>query len=113
ARNEKCVFRRGQVYLNFSNFEQAIKDFQTALKINPSNVAAQQQIQHCQQQKIKQNESYKAFFNDTSKPGLFDADEKYKKEEEKMMGKNALRSLGLEPISLESLNIRKEKPSNN
>ncbi|CAF4733481.1 unnamed protein product, partial [Rotaria sp. Silwood2] len=76
ARNEKCLFRRGQVYLNFSNFEQAIKDFQTVLKINPSNVAAQQQIEHCQQQQIKQKESYKAFFNDTSKPGLFDTDEK-------------------------------------
>ncbi|CAF1203312.1 unnamed protein product, partial [Rotaria sordida] len=76
ARNEKCLFRRGQVYIAFSNFEQAIKDFQTALKINPSNVAAQQQIEHCRQQKIKQKESYKAFFNDTSKPGLFDVDEK-------------------------------------
>ncbi len=80
AKNEKCLFRRGQAQLAFSNFEQAIKDFQTVLKINPSNVAAQQQIEHCQQRskqhEIKQKESYKAFFNNTSKPGLFDVDEK-------------------------------------
>jgi len=80
AKNEKCLFRRGQAQLAFSNFEQAMKDFQTVLKINPSNVAAQQQVEYChqrsKQQEIKQKESYKAFFNDTSKAGLFDVDEK-------------------------------------
>lgn len=75
-RNEKCMFRRGQVYMAFLNYEQAIKDFQAVLKLNPSNAAAQQQIEHCQQQIAKQKQSYKTFFNDASKPGLFDVDEK-------------------------------------
>ncbi len=80
AKNEKCLFRRGQAQLAFENFQQAIKDFQTVLKINPSNVAAQQQIEHCHQRikqhEIKQKELYKTFFNDTSKTGLFDVDDK-------------------------------------
>jgi len=117
AKNEKCLFRRGQTQLAFSNFEQAIKDFQSVLKINPSNVAAQQQIEFCHQQskqhEVKQKESYKTFFTDPSKPSLFDADEKYEKEKEYKQEKNALRSMGLERVPLESFNFRKEKPSNN
>jgi tetratricopeptide (TPR) repeat protein len=80
AKNEKCLFRRGQTQLAFNNFEQAINDFQSVIKINPSNLAAKQQIEHCQQrikqQEIKQKESYKSFFSDTSRPSLFDLDEK-------------------------------------
>ena len=80
ANNEKCLFRRGQAQIAFNNFEQAIKDFQTVLKINPSNAAAQQQIEHCyersKQQKVKQKESYQSFFNDPSKTSLFEVDEK-------------------------------------
>jgi FK506-binding protein 4/5 len=79
-KNEKCLFRRGQTQLAFSNFDQAINDFQAVLKINPSNDAAQQQLDHCNQQRkqqdIKQKESYQAFFNDTSRTGLFEVDEK-------------------------------------
>jgi len=80
-------------------------------KINPSNVAAQQQIEVCQQRnkqkEIKQKESYQAFFNNDSRPGLFQNDEKYEQEKLNMQEKNALRSLGLQPISLESLGIKK------
>lgn len=79
-KNEKCYFRRGQTQLSFSNFEQAIKDFQNVLKINPTNLAAQQQIEECYQQskqyEIKQKQSYQEFFKNTSKTGLFDVDEK-------------------------------------
>ncbi len=80
ANNEKCLFRRGQSQFAFANFSQALKDFESVIKINPSNVAAQQQIEQCHQQikqhEIKQKESYKAFFKDTSRPGLFEVDEK-------------------------------------
>ncbi len=80
AKNEKCLFRRGQAQFAFSNFSQALKDFESVIKINPSNVAAQQQIEQCiqriKQREIKQKESYKSFFNDTSRPGLFEVDDK-------------------------------------
>ena len=52
AKNEKCIFRRGQCHLAMSNFEEAIKDFQEVATMNPSNVAAQQSIQTCRD-KIK------------------------------------------------------------
>lgn len=78
--NEKCLFRRGQAQVAFCNFDQAMKDFETVLKINPSNAAAQQQMDYChersKQQKSKQKESYQAFFNDPSKSSLFEIDEK-------------------------------------
>ncbi len=78
-KNEKSFFRRGQAQLAFDNFEQAIKDFQSVLNINPSNLAAKQQLEYSQQRskqhELKQKESYKTFFNDTSRPGLFDADD--------------------------------------
>lgn len=80
ANNEKCLFRRGQAQLAFSNFEFAIKDFQSVLKVNPTNLLAQQQIEHCNQRikehKMKQKESYQAFFSDTSKTSLFEIDDK-------------------------------------
>ncbi len=44
SKNEKCLFRRSQAQLTLLSFDQAIRDFQTFLKINPSNLAAQQQI---------------------------------------------------------------------
>ncbi|CAF0988898.1 unnamed protein product [Didymodactylos carnosus] len=52
GQNEKCLFRRGEAYLALNDFDVAVKDFQAVLKINPSNSAAKQQIQKCQE-KIK------------------------------------------------------------
>lgn len=79
ANNEKCLFRRGQAQINFKNFEQAIKDFESVLKINPSNVAAKQQIDLCyqriKQQKCKEKQTYQSFFNDPSKSSLFQIDD--------------------------------------
>ena len=60
AKNEKCLFRRGQSYMSMSGFEEAIKDFQAVVKLNPANTAANQHIQTCRdhlkayQQKEKQ-----------------------------------------------------------
>ncbi|UJR16994.1 hypothetical protein I4U23_003892 [Adineta vaga] len=118
AKNEKCLFRRGQCHFLFSNFEKAIQDFEAVLKINPTNVAAQQQIEQCEQQRkeheTKQKQSYKTFFNDSSRPSLFEVDDKYEEVKKNMQEKNALKSLGLEPISLESLGIHPPKrPPNN
>ncbi|CAF4258415.1 unnamed protein product, partial [Adineta steineri] len=114
GKNEKCLFRRGQTQIAFSNYELAIQDFQAVLKLNPSNIAAKQQIEDCQrlikQNEIKKKESFKSFFSDTSRTSLFDVDKKCQETKEKMQEKNALRSLGLEPISLESLNIRRPEP---
>ncbi len=59
-KNEKCLFRRGQSYMAMSSHEEAIKDFQVVLKLNPANTAANQHIQTCRdhlkayQQKEKQ-----------------------------------------------------------
>jgi FK506-binding protein 4/5 len=50
SKNEKCLFRRGQCQLAMSNFDEAIKDFQDVLKLNPSNSAAKQSIQTCREQ---------------------------------------------------------------
>ena len=44
-KNEKCLFRRGQCHAAMSNQEDAIKDFQEVLKLNPANSAATQAIQ--------------------------------------------------------------------
>ncbi|CAF1658303.1 unnamed protein product, partial [Adineta ricciae] len=96
------------------NFEQAKKDFEAVIKINPSNVAAEQQIEQCEQQRkqheMKHKESYQSFFNDSSRASLFEVDDKYEEVKNKMQEKNALKSLGLEPISLESLGIHPPKP---
>ena len=60
AKNEKCFFRRGQSYMSMSGYDEAIKDFQAVLKLNPANTAASQHIQTCRdhlkayQQKEKQ-----------------------------------------------------------
>ncbi|UJR21012.1 hypothetical protein I4U23_024112 [Adineta vaga] len=50
AKNEKCLFRRGQSHLAMSNYEDALKDFQEVLKLNSSNSAAKQSIQTCRDQ---------------------------------------------------------------
>jgi len=50
SKNEKCLFRRGQCQLAMSNFDEAMKDFQEVLKVNPSNSAARQSIQTCREQ---------------------------------------------------------------
>ncbi|CAF3467973.1 unnamed protein product [Rotaria socialis] len=66
AINEKCFFRRAQAQLALLKFDLALKDFQFVVKINPSNLAAQQQIEHCHQEikkrEMKQKELYKSFF---------------------------------------------------
>lgn len=49
-KNEKALFRRGQSQLAMSNFEEASKDFQEVLKLNPTNSAAKQSIQTCREQ---------------------------------------------------------------
>ncbi|CAF4577365.1 unnamed protein product [Rotaria sp. Silwood1] len=49
-KNEKCLFRRGQCQLSMSNFDDAMKDFQEVLKLNPSNSAAKQFIQKCREE---------------------------------------------------------------
>jgi FK506-binding protein 4/5 len=50
SKNEKCLFRRGQCQLQMSNHDEAMKDFQEVLKLNPSNSAAKQSIQACREQ---------------------------------------------------------------
>ncbi|CAF3346195.1 unnamed protein product [Rotaria sp. Silwood2] len=55
SQNEKCLFRRGQCQLAWGNFHQAIQDFETILKLNPSNAVAKQQIQACE---VKKKELY-------------------------------------------------------
>jgi FK506-binding protein 4/5 len=71
SKNEKALFRRGQCQLASRNFDEAIEDFQTVLKFNPSNVAAKQQIQQCQQEikahQVKEKELYHSFLNRTAK----------------------------------------------
>lgn len=49
-KNEKCLFRRGQSYMSMLSYDEAIKDFQEVLKLNPSNSAATQHIQTCREQ---------------------------------------------------------------
>jgi FK506-binding protein 4/5 len=49
-KNEKALFRRGQSQLAMSNYDEAMKDFQEVLKLNPSNSAAKQSIQTCRDQ---------------------------------------------------------------
>jgi FK506-binding protein 4/5 len=48
-KNEKCLFRRGQSHMSMSGYDEAIKDFQQVLKLNPSNSAANQHIQTCRE----------------------------------------------------------------
>jgi len=49
-KNEKSLFRRGQSQLLMSNYDEAMKDFQEVLKLNPTNSAAKQSIQTCREQ---------------------------------------------------------------
>ncbi|UJR28504.1 hypothetical protein I4U23_009742 [Adineta vaga] len=49
SKNEKCLFRRGQSQIAMNRYEEAIKDFQQVLKLNPSNTAANQHIQTCRE----------------------------------------------------------------
>jgi tetratricopeptide (TPR) repeat protein len=71
AKNEKALFRRGQCQLASRNFNEAIEDFETVLTINPSNSAAEEQIQQCQQQikayQVKEKELYHSFLNKKNK----------------------------------------------
>ncbi|CAF4988298.1 unnamed protein product, partial [Rotaria sp. Silwood1] len=64
SQNETCLFRRGQCHLAWGYFHAAIRDFETVLKLNPTNDAAKQQMQECQQQiqayEAKKKESYKS-----------------------------------------------------
>ncbi|CAF1332703.1 unnamed protein product, partial [Rotaria sordida] len=68
--NEKCIYRRGQCHLAMRFYDRAIQDFETVLKINPSNVAAKQQIDICQQEikahEVKEKELYKTIFQKAS-----------------------------------------------
>ncbi|CAF3943205.1 unnamed protein product, partial [Rotaria sp. Silwood1] len=67
---EKCLFHRGQPQVALLKCDQEVKDFQTVLKVNPSNVAAQKEIEHCHQQmkqrECKLKELYKSIFNSKS-----------------------------------------------
>jgi FK506-binding protein 4/5 len=49
-KNEKCLFRRGQSQIAMTRYNEAIKDFQEVLKLNPSNSAANQHIQTCREE---------------------------------------------------------------
>ncbi|CAF0752275.1 unnamed protein product [Adineta steineri] len=49
SKNEKCLFRRGQSQIAMQRYDEAIKDFQQVLKLNPSNSAANQHIQTCRE----------------------------------------------------------------
>jgi len=55
-KNEKCLFRRGEAYLHLQEYENAIKDYQAVLSVNPANLAAKQQIQVCKN-KIKEHQT--------------------------------------------------------
>ncbi|KAK0084918.1 hypothetical protein PV325_006120 [Microctonus aethiopoides] len=54
AKNEKALFRRGQALLALTSPEEAIKDFEAVLKIEPKNTAAIKQMAICNNM-IKQN----------------------------------------------------------
>jgi FK506-binding protein 4/5 len=67
-KNEKCLFRRGQSQLSMSNYDEAVKDFQEVLKLNPSNSAAKQLIQTCREQiKAYQQKEKQLYVNIFSK----------------------------------------------
>jgi FK506-binding protein 4/5 len=67
-KNEKCLFRRGQSQLSMSNYDEAVKDFQEVLKLNPSNSAAKQLIQTCREQiKAYQQKEKQLYLNIFSK----------------------------------------------
>ncbi|CAF4297911.1 unnamed protein product, partial [Rotaria sp. Silwood2] len=65
-KNEKCIFRRGQCHLAMRFYDRAIQDFENVLRINPSNLAAKQQIQICEQEikahEVKEKELYRTIF---------------------------------------------------
>jgi FK506-binding protein 4/5 len=71
SKNEKCLFRRGQSQMSMSSYEEAIKDFQEVLKLNPSNNLANQHIQTCQEHlkayKQKEKQLYANIFAKMSK----------------------------------------------
>ena len=46
--SEKAYFRRGLAELALEEAQKALKDFQEVLRLEPSNKAAQAQIQACQ-----------------------------------------------------------------
>ncbi|CAF4171547.1 unnamed protein product, partial [Adineta steineri] len=62
SKNEKCLFRRGQSHLSMSNYDEAMKDFQEVLKLNPSNSAAKQSIQTCREQVKAYQQKEKALY---------------------------------------------------
>lgn len=65
-KNEKCFFRRGQGQMAMSGYEEAIRDFQQVLQINPTNNLANEHIQTCQehlkQYQKKEKELYANIF---------------------------------------------------
>jgi FK506-binding protein 4/5 len=70
-KNEKCLFRRGQSQMSMASYEEAIKDFQEVLKLNPSNNAANQHIQTCREHlkayQQKEKQLYASIFAKMSK----------------------------------------------
>ncbi|CAF1158036.1 unnamed protein product [Adineta ricciae] len=70
-RHEKSHFRLGQCRLATRNYEQAVKDFETVLEINPSNVQAKQLIDEChrkiKEHRVDEKELYSSFFKKETK----------------------------------------------
>lgn len=52
--NVKGLYRRGQCNVSINEFEEALKDFQKVIELEPTNKAAQNQIQICKH-KIKES----------------------------------------------------------
>jgi FKBP-type peptidyl-prolyl cis-trans isomerase len=65
--NEKGLYRRGTASLNLQNFEDALKDFQAVLAVDPQNKAAQHQIavttQRLKAVKEKERRTYAGMFS--------------------------------------------------
>lgn len=65
--NVKAIYRRGQCNLAVACYEEAMGDFLKVLKLEPSNKAAQNQIQICKQKikesKDKEKKIYANMFN--------------------------------------------------
>lgn len=66
-KNEKSLFRRGQCHLAMRFYDRAIQDFESVLRLNPTNVAAKEQIQVCEREikahEVEEKQFFKKAFN--------------------------------------------------
>jgi len=66
-KSAKAFFRRGKAFVGLKDYDEAQKDFEKCLELDPSNVQAKQELKGINQVKKQQKEKEKEFFQNMFK----------------------------------------------